>query len=76
MPRKPSSFDGESYKGYKVSLRLLWENLEEYEPLNLSNPGDEKLGTPFTFAVLAFIELITLILDHFFATPYRLTYPG
>ena len=33
-------------------------------------------GTPFTFAVLDFIELVSRILGHFFATLYRLTYPG
>ena len=33
-------------------------------------------GTPSTFAVLDFIELITLILGHFFATLCRLTYSG
>lgn len=40
MPKKPSSFDGEAYKGYRVSIRLVKENLAEYEPVRLTNPGD------------------------------------
>jgi hypothetical protein len=35
-----------------------------------------KGGTPFSFAVLAFIELITPILGYFFTPLYRMTYPG
>jgi hypothetical protein len=35
-----------------------------------------RMGEPFIFAVLDFIELVSLILGHFFATLYRLTYPG
>jgi hypothetical protein len=33
-------------------------------------------GTPFTFAVLDCIELVSRILGLFFATLYRLTYSG
>lgn len=31
-------FDGESYKGYRVSIRLVRESLEEYEPARIESP--------------------------------------
>jgi DNA repair protein RadC len=40
MPKKPSSFDGESYRGYRVSLKLVRENLEAYEPVRVNNTVD------------------------------------
>jgi DNA repair protein RadC len=40
MARKRSSFQGDSSRGYKVSIRLVKENLAEYEPARVSNPGD------------------------------------
>jgi hypothetical protein len=40
MARKRSSFEGDSYRGYKVSIRLVKENLADYEPVRMSNPGD------------------------------------
>jgi hypothetical protein len=40
MPQKPSSFDGQSYAGYRVSVRLAREGLEEHEPVNVSGPAD------------------------------------
>jgi DNA repair protein RadC len=40
MARKRSSFQGDSYRGYKVSIRLVKESLADYEPVRVSNPGD------------------------------------
>ena len=40
MPRKRSLFDGSAYKGYRVSIRLVREGLEEYEPVRLETPED------------------------------------
>jgi hypothetical protein len=40
MPQKPYSFDGQSYAGYRVSVRLAREGLEEHEPVNVSGPAD------------------------------------
>ena len=39
MKRK-SYFDGEEYKGYKISLRIIRESIDEYDPVVLSNPDD------------------------------------
>jgi DNA repair protein RadC len=35
-PRRPSFFDGESYKGYKVSVRLVREGLDEHNPVRIT----------------------------------------
>ncbi len=40
MIKKVSRFDGESYKGYRVSLRLVRENLAEYEPVSVCSPRE------------------------------------
>jgi len=40
MGKKKSFFDGESYKGYRVSIRLVREGLEEFEPFNVRSPDD------------------------------------
>lgn len=40
MSKRRSSFEGDSYKGYRVSIRLVRENLAEYEPVRVTNPGD------------------------------------
>jgi len=37
---KKSCFDGEVYKGYKISLKLVREGLEEYEPYSIQSPMD------------------------------------
>jgi len=37
---KKSCFDGEVYKGYKISLKLVREGLEEYEPYTIESPMD------------------------------------
>lgn len=40
MARKGSSFKGDSHREYKASIRLVKENLADYEPVRVSNPGD------------------------------------
>lgn len=40
MPKKHSLFDGSDYKGYRVSIKLIREGLEEYEPVRLEGPED------------------------------------
>ena len=40
MDRKRFSFEEDSYRGYRVSIRLVRENLSDYEPVKVSNPGD------------------------------------
>ena len=37
---KISCFDGEVYKGYKISLKLVREGLGEYEPYSIQSPMD------------------------------------
>lgn len=40
MTKKKSGFDGNSYEGYKVSLKLVREGQGEYSPVRLSQPKD------------------------------------
>jgi DNA repair protein RadC len=40
MARKRSSFEGNSYRGYRVSVRLVRESHRRYEPVSVTNPGD------------------------------------
>jgi len=40
MPKTPSHFDGAFYKGYRVSIKLVRENLDEYEPYRIEKPED------------------------------------
>ncbi len=39
-PRTPSLFNGESYRGYKVSLKLVREGLEEHNPVRIESAED------------------------------------
>lgn len=36
---KPFPFDGESYRGFRVSLRLVRDGLKENEPVRITNYG-------------------------------------
>jgi DNA repair protein RadC len=40
MAKRRSLFDGSAYKGYRVSIKLVRESLEEYEPVRLEGPED------------------------------------
>jgi hypothetical protein len=40
MPKKKSRFNGESYKGYKVSVKLVREGLKDHESAKITNPKD------------------------------------
>lgn len=40
MARKRSLFDGSAHRGYRVSVRLEREGLEEYEPVRIEGPED------------------------------------
>jgi DNA repair protein RadC len=40
MVRKRSSFEGDSYRGYRVSIRLVRKSHRRYEPVSVTKPGD------------------------------------
>jgi len=40
MARKKSSFDGKSYEGYRVSLRLVREGRDDYSAVKIEQPKD------------------------------------
>jgi hypothetical protein len=39
-PHQPSRFSKSGYKGYKASVKLVRDGIEEYDPVKLSNSGD------------------------------------
>jgi DNA repair protein RadC len=40
MEKKHSFFDGETYRGYKISLKLVREGIDDYQPARIHSPTD------------------------------------